>query len=432
MATSIAMGSVWTVLVLCTAFLSLWVTPSQGLDISYCSPDNNAGSYQGHYNEFQSNGACQQQCQGSFAFAVLQGYYCWCSNYVPSEQESTYNCNQQCPGFTSEWCGNTDSDLYGYYLLSAGVPLGTSGSTASTPSTTSSPSSSSSSSVSIATSTSAVTSTPTSASASASASTSSLDSGSPTSSPTPGNWKTSRSSSSVVTYGSSQSSDVAGVVTWSSDSSMSSVDPAFPTTSPPSMTSPSSSNPTPTDIYTSVTTVTGEVRTVVVTPSAAATSDATLGQSSTQGSGVSTGKVVGIVLGVALGIGGLIGGAVYLWFRRRHKKLQQEQGPETAYVPRTGDSSPSNNVPSRQVSQLSSSGLLGTKIPRVNTSGLTLANDLRSVDTSSTAFDRRSLGTDQRLNPYALYIHDESRLSNVSLQDNQDYSRQLRVANPDP
>ncbi|OQV03940.1 WSC domain-containing protein isoform 3 [Cladophialophora immunda] len=370
------MGSLWTVLFLCTGFVSLWVTPSQGLDISYCSPDNNAGSYQGHYNEFQSNGACQQQCQGSFAFAVLQGYYCWCSNYVPAPQESTYNCNQQCPGFTSEWCGNTDSGLYGYYLLSAGVPLGTSGSTSNTPSTTSSPSSSPSSS----------------------------------------------------------SSDGAGVVTWSSDTSMSLVSSTTPTTPPPSTTDPpsTSSSPTPTEIYTSVTTVTGEVRTVVVTPSSAATSDATLGQSSTGGGGVSTGKVVGIVLGVALGIGGVIGTAVYLWFRRRHKKLQQEHGSETAYLPRTGDSSPSNNVPSRQVSQLSSSGLLGSKIPRINTSGVTLGNDLRSADTSSTGFDRRSLGTDQRLNPYALYIHDESRLSNVSLQDNQDYSRQLRVANPDP
>ncbi|KIW26949.1 uncharacterized protein PV07_06736 [Cladophialophora immunda] len=419
------MGSLWTVLFLCTGFVSLWVTPSQGLDISYCSPDNNAGSYQGHYNEFQSNGACQQQCQGSFAFAVLQGYYCWCSNYVPTPQESTYNCNQQCPGFTSEWCGNTDSGLYGYYLLSAGVPLGTSGSTSNTPSTTSSPSSSPSSSVSIDASTSTLTSKP------ASASTYSLDTGSPTSSPASDTWKT---ASSVVTYGSSQSSDGAGVVTWSSDTSMSLVSSTTPTTPPPSTTDPpsTSSSPTPTEIYTSVTTVTGEVRTVVVTPSSAATSDATLGQSSTGGGGVSTGKVVGIVLGVALGIGGVIGTAVYLWFRRRHKKLQQEHGSETAYLPRTGDSSPSNNVPSRQVSQLSSSGLLGSKIPRINTSGVTLGNDLRSADTSSTGFDRRSLGTDQRLNPYALYIHDESRLSNVSLQDNQDYSRQLRVANPDP
>ncbi|KIX97939.1 uncharacterized protein Z520_06017 [Fonsecaea multimorphosa CBS 102226] len=434
MVASTPVGSFWTVLFLCTAFLSLWSTPCHGLDISYCSPDNNAGTYQGQYNEFQSNGACQVQCQGSFAFAVLQGYYCWCSNYIPSPQESTYNCNQQCPGFDTEWCGNTDSGLYGYYLLSAGVPLGTSGSTSSTPSTTSSPSSSPSSSVSIDTSTSTVTSN------SVSASTSSLDIGTPTSSPDPDTWIVSRSSSSVVTYGSSQSSDVAGVVTWSSDTSMSSVSSTIPTstpspstTNPPPSSSPSpssgSSSPTPTAVYTSVTTVTGEVRTVVVTPSPAATSDATLGQSSTAGgSGVSTGKVVGIVLGVALGIGGLIGTAVYFWFRRRHRKLQQEGGPETAYVPRTGDTSPSNNVPSRQVSQLSSSGLLGTKIPRINTSGVTLGNDLRSADTGSTGFDRRSLGTDQRLNPYALYIHDESRLSNVSLQDNQDYSRQLRVS----
>ncbi|EXJ71949.1 uncharacterized protein A1O5_04451 [Cladophialophora psammophila CBS 110553] len=422
MAVSIPLGSFWTVLFLCTAFLSLWVAPSQGLDISYCSPDNNAGSYQGHYNEFQSNGACQQQCQGSFAFAVLQGYYCWCSNYIPSPQESTYDCNQQCPGFTSEWCGNTDDGLYGYYLLSAGVPLGTSGSTAIPPSSTSSPSSAPSS-VSIDTSTSIT-------SSSASASTSSTDTGSPTSSPTPNTWIIHRSSS-VVTIGSSQSSDETAVVTWSSDTSMSWMSS---TTSQPSTTPPPSpsSAPTPSEIYTSITTVTGEVRTVVVTPSAAATSDATLGQSVTGGGGVSTGKVVGIVLGVALGIGVVIGTAVYLWFRRRHKNVATEGGPETAYLPRTGDSSPSNNVPSRQVSQLSSSGLLGTKTPRINTSGVSLGNDLRGVDTGSTTFDRRSLGTDQRLNPYALYIHDESRLSNVSLQDNQDYSRQLRVANPDP
>ena len=59
---------------------------------------------------------------------------------------------------------------------------------------------------------------------------------------------------------------------------------------------------------------------------------------------------------------------------------------------------------------------------------MSLGTDPRSADTPSLGFDRRSMGTDQRLNPYALYIHDESRLSNVSLQDNQDYSRQLRVS----
>lgn len=84
------------------------------------------------YSLYMSNGLCQNHCQGSYAFAVLQGSYCWCSNYIPGDQESTYNCNQQCPGYGSEWCGSTDAGLYGYYLLSAGVPLGTSGGSAST------------------------------------------------------------------------------------------------------------------------------------------------------------------------------------------------------------------------------------------------------------------------------------------------------------
>lgn len=200
------------------------------------------------------------------------------------------------------------------------------------------------------------------------------------------------------------------------------------TTTPPTSSPSPTPTPTPSEIYTSVTTVTGEVRTVVVTPSPS--TDATLGQSATGGGGggVSTGKVVGIVVGVALGIGSLIGFGIWWWIRRRHRKRELPAGPEATFVPRTGDTSPSNNVPSRQVSQLSSSNLLGNKTPRINTSGVTLGTDPRSAETASSGFDRRSLGTDQRLNPYALYIHDESRLSNVSLQDNQDYSRQLRVS----
>jgi cell wall integrity and stress response component len=193
------------------------------------------------------------------------------------------------------------------------------------------------------------------------------------------------------------------------------------TSSPPTSQSP-------TEVYTSITTVTGEVRTVVITPSSTATADATLGQSSTGGGGgVNTGKVVGIVLGVVLGISAFIGVAVWLWFRRRRQSREHASRTESSFTTQTGEKSPSNNIPSRQVSQLSSSGLLGTKAPRINTLGMTPGNDPRSADTTSSAFDRRSLGTDQRLNPYALYIHDESRLSDVSLQDNQDYSRQLRV-----
>lgn len=176
--------------------------------------------------------------------------------------------------------------------------------------------------------------------------------------------------------------------------------------------------------------MTGEVRTVVITPSPTATAEGTLGQSDAGdgGGGVNTGKVVGIVLGVVLGISALIGLAVWLWFRRRRQSQEHASGTESTFTAGTGEKSPSNNIPSRQVSQLSSSGLLGNKAPRLNILGIPPGNDPRSADPSSSTFDRRSLGIDQRLNPYALYIHDESRHSDVSLQDNQDYSRQLRVS----
>ena len=146
---------------------------------------------------------------------------------------------------------------------------------------------------------------------------------------------------------------------------------------PPSSSSSSSesaitSTPIPTEIYTSITTVTGRVQTVIVTPSSTPTDDATLGQSSTSGGhGVSTGKVVGIVLGVALGIGLIIGILVWLWFRRKRRQDMRELSPEGSFVAeRTGEnSSGGNSVPSRQVSQMSTSGLLG-KAPRIMTNGL--------------------------------------------------------------
>lgn len=177
-----------------------------------------------------------------------------------------------------------------------------------------------------------------------------------------------------------------------------------------------------------MTTVTGEVRTVVVTPSPTATSDANLGQPSAGGGGSNVGKVVGIVLGVVLGVIAVIALAIWLWLRRRRQNNSDSPRPESTFMARTGDSASSNNVPSRQVSQMSSAGLLGNKAPRINTSGMPAGSDPRSADTTSSNFDRRSVGTDQRLNPYALYIHDEGRVSDVSLQDNQDYSRQLRVS----
>lgn len=173
-------------------------------------------------------------------------------------------------------------------------------------------------------------------------------------------------------------------------------------------------------------TVTGKVKTVLVTPTSAipaATPDPTLGQGATRKSGVSTGAVVGIVVGVVLGLGLLIGLAVFFWLRRRNRNQERGLSPGGSYRGSPGRSN--GPVPSRQVSQLSSSTLLG-KASHKN--GLGPSNTTRSVETASSTIDRRSLATDQRLNPHALYSHDEGMHSSVSLQDNHDYSRQLRVS----
>ncbi len=155
------------------------------------------------------------------------------------------------------------------------------------------------------------------------------------------------------------------------------------------------------------------------------TADATLGQSSISGgSGVSAGKVAGIVVGIVLGLGILIGAII--WFCMRRRRKQRDNSSEGSFT--TDRLGPGDNtVPSRQVSQMSSAGLL-SKAPRIQTNfSSSDNNDPRSAGTtSSNNNDRRSLATDQRLNPWALYSQEE-RLSNVSLQDNQDYSRQLRV-----
>jgi cell wall integrity and stress response component len=76
------------------------------------------------YNQFQSDGSCQVKCQGSYAFAVLQGANCWCSDYAPSKQKQTNLCNDPCPGFPGDWCGNPSAGLYGYIALSI-APSGT-------------------------------------------------------------------------------------------------------------------------------------------------------------------------------------------------------------------------------------------------------------------------------------------------------------------
>lgn len=158
-----------------------------------------------------------------------------------------------------------------------------------------------------------------------------------------------------------------------------------------------------------------------------------MGQAATSssGGGVSGGAIAGIVIGVIGGLAAIIGGLLWFFCRRRRNLDRSRNSSFTADRIGGGSSSggpQSNSVPSRQVSQMSQAGLLGSKAPRINTTGLGgLAYDNRSADPSSANADRRSVGTDQRLNPWAIYKSDD-QASSVSLHDERDYSRQLRVS----
>jgi len=87
------------------------------------------------YAQYQSNGACHDTCQQSYAYAIVQYQDCWCSNYAPANTVSVDECNVQCPGYGYENCGNQSAGLYGYIRLNV-QPSGTIGGSSSTASST--------------------------------------------------------------------------------------------------------------------------------------------------------------------------------------------------------------------------------------------------------------------------------------------------------
>lgn len=89
------------------------------------------------FSTWQSDGLCNKFClDDNYALAIVQGQYCWCSNYVPdkSKQVGVSKCAAPCPGYTDDVCGGDGT--FGYMTL-ANAPSGTTG--GSTPGKTSSP-----------------------------------------------------------------------------------------------------------------------------------------------------------------------------------------------------------------------------------------------------------------------------------------------------
>lgn len=145
----------WTVPFVAMMALIISYRSVQSLDMDYCASVNTAGTptsmfchlldcyhllshHSNHGTDssiWQSNGLCHDFCvEKSFAFAILQGHYCWCSDYVPvkSSQVDTDECHDPCPGWLPDTCGS--HDLFGYIALDiapSGTAAGSSTSTSS-------------------------------------------------------------------------------------------------------------------------------------------------------------------------------------------------------------------------------------------------------------------------------------------------------------
>ncbi|KAF4817684.1 Cell wall integrity and stress response component 4 [Colletotrichum tropicale] len=177
---------------------------------------------------------------------------------------------------------------------------------------------------------------------------------------------------------------------------------------------------------TSVQTVTadGTVRTVTVTPTATGTDGATgaseLSPSSSASSsnGLTTGAVVGVVVGVIAAVVAFAGLGLFLFFRRRKQRQENEKYDEPSH-------------------RGSSAGMTGS--PRNPEMVVTVDGGRWDADSTSDHRRSRLMAHDPRMEPLGrgLYLNNKSAESINTLRDDQDYSRKvhkpvLRATNPDP
>lgn len=172
---------------------------------------------------------------------------------------------------------------------------------------------------------------------------------------------------------------------------------------------------------------------------------------------LSIGAIAGIVVGTLVGLAALLVAAFLLWRRKKHQDA--EAGSSTF----TGGAAATKR-PRRNTSVLSKTGLLsrnrqsmsentyddnlygpgggGNSVRHSMLFGAgAAAEGVDPVSPLGSSADNVSAGTgrrhskplvyDQRLNPSALFANADANGSRVSIQDQNDYSRPLGVANPD-
>jgi cell wall integrity and stress response component len=123
------------------AWTTLWISVDSSSSLTYCSSVN-TGTGSANFSIYQSNGNCEDHCSDS-AFAILLDKNCWCSDVAPNEDDNvdTSNCDDNCPGYPDDSCGNAVDSLYAYIQLGSPSSTASASSTKSTSSSTSTTSS---------------------------------------------------------------------------------------------------------------------------------------------------------------------------------------------------------------------------------------------------------------------------------------------------
>ncbi|KAL2849225.1 hypothetical protein BJY01DRAFT_210917 [Aspergillus pseudoustus] len=297
------------------AWAALWIKVDSS--ITYCSSVR-TGSSSANFSIYQSQGNCEQHCSDS-AFGILLDKNCWCSDIAPNKATNVdiSKCDDDCPGYPDDTCGNAADELYGYIQL--GNPSGTA--TAPTTSTTHT-----------------------------------------------------------------------------------------------STTSTKSDSSTTTTSHTSVVeTNDGQVTTITIggSDSTSVADSATASAASSGGSsGISGGTIAGIVVGVVGGIALVVAAIIFFLAKRR----QNSDSP---------DGSQNGTIDGRQSK--------GSQMSYANAKGMFGDNHSHTLSNGSSHTPQRMpTFTDNRLNTGAVLYPNGRRSSDVSLQDNEDYSRPvLRLTNPD-
>ncbi|CAD6446111.1 e8131479-f94b-4739-9e84-30a81c898609 [Sclerotinia trifoliorum] len=371
-------------------FIFALVEHVNGIAMEYCSSLNTATT-SGNSSIYQSDGLCHDFCAGDYAFAIVQAEYCWCSNYAPGTTTSTSDCSSPCPGYPDDTCGG--SGTYGYMGLGLS-PSGTKGATTSSTSSSTTVTTSSSSPVEVTTTVTEI---------------SSID---------PPKTTTSTSTSET-----SETSDTSTTTTRSIQQTTVA---AQQTTAPAS----TSSTWTPTPII-SLETITGQVRTVTVTPTAPPSESSTSSVSRKSAGGLTTGGAVGLTIGLVALIAIIVGVTYFCIRKRRQQKAEEYAAVNSRRESLAGVGGP---IPPRGMSE-NSRYVLGTDgrrvverwEPELNTPG-SRGSQLMPVD--------------PRLDPFAAVYQrgeNKSRESINTIRDDHDYSRRvhqqgpiLRAVNPDP